>query len=63
MPSWYLILFAQIIAFAGFFGIFTVFGTALIVTIYLILAIPDASTNQELKNPLVIGLFGGAYLS
>jgi len=62
LHSWYLILFAQIIAFAGFFGIFTVFGTALIVTIYLILAIPEASTNQELKNPLVIGLFGGAYL-
>ncbi len=62
LHSWYLIFFIQVIIFSGLFGIFTTIGTILLITMYIVLALPEASSNDILKQPVTILAILGAYL-
>jgi len=62
IKSWYLVFFVQIIVFAGLYGTFTILGVILLITMYIVLAIPEANQKEIFTNPLYVGVIVGAYL-
>lgn len=62
ITSWYLIFFVQIIVFSGLYGTFCILGVILLITMYIVLAIPESDQKAVFTNPLYVGAFVGAYL-
>lgn len=60
LHSWYLILFVQILVFAGLYGTYTVLGCGILITMFVVLGLPGVAT-KEIIDPVNIAIIGVGY--